>query len=57
MRCPGCNCAATGVIDSRKVESNGMPTVWRRRKCKSCGEVFETFEFAAAYMEQPEETE
>ena len=44
-----CRCGTKlGVIDSRTVTINGMQTIWRRRKCQSCGSLFKTLELSEA---------
>ncbi len=40
MGCPKC-CGETQVVDSRERDDG---SVWRRRRCKSCGHLFHTSE-------------
>jgi transcriptional repressor NrdR len=42
MRCPFCQSLNTYVVDSRT--RNEATTIWRRRKCLSCGRRFSTRE-------------
>ena len=41
MKCPGCGCTESKVIDSRPTEEN---SIRRRRECLSCQRRFTTFE-------------
>lgn len=41
MKCPHCNSDNIRVIDSLGGATN---TIYRRRKCKGCGELFRTVE-------------
>ena len=41
MKCPHCNSTNIGVIDTL---GGAVNTIYRRRKCKSCGELFRTVE-------------
>jgi transcriptional regulator NrdR family protein len=40
MKCPRCNYANSGIIESRK----RLDHVWRRRRCYECNHVWHTIE-------------
>ncbi len=46
IRCPKCD-ADSGVLESRAVAK----TIWRRRKCLSCGERWSTYEVTKATVD------
>ena len=57
LPCPRqeCGSADTSVIDSRmKIDGEGIPYVWRRRKCQKCGERFTAVENRQADLETNE---
>jgi transcriptional regulator NrdR family protein len=45
LPCPQCGSGNTEVLDTRrKVDEEGVPYVWRRRKCVKCQERFSSIE-------------
>ncbi|QXN72705.1 Ogr/Delta-like Zn-finger protein [Rhodobacter phage RcZahn] len=50
LPCPVCG-GKTHVMESRPSSDLGFATVWRRRKCLSCGHLHRTFEVHADLIE------
>lgn len=48
MNCVGCRVCGTPdkakVMETRELILGGMKTVWRRKKCLSCGSLYKTAE-------------